>query len=196
MKFNTKLILVTLTIVVAGIACKKTTKYNPNKLFIHKLSPACDDTPVTQATEYSKKSGAISPILVFERKNNNSRFLWKPLSLPSPWKPQINEYEKTELVACIKVTKSKASKKKCSIEDKKTGKKFKVVGYESDYTVSIREAKTAKEVGAGKFSTTFDECPRFAYKRSNEKVAKIYPNYSQKFKDIAKKYVLNQESVF
>ena len=182
--------------VVAGIACKKTTRYNSNKLFIHKLSPVCDDTPVTQATKYSKKSGAISPILVFERKSDNSRFLWKPLSLPSPWKPQINEYEKTELVACIKITKSKASKKKCSIIDKKTGKKFKVVGYESDYTVSIREAKTAKEVGAGTFSTTFDECPIFAYKRLNEKVAKIYPNYSQKFKDIAKKYVLNQEPVF
>lgn len=84
---------------------------------------------------------------------------------PSDWMVQFDTntdaYAKVDTVACIEVKDEQPSKECTGYQDDGRDTSNKVDMCSADYTVSVREAATGKELGSTELPGVDDSCPMF-----------------------------------
>jgi hypothetical protein len=151
------------------------------KLFPDDLKAACQGATVSRATPYD--TGAQThKVVLFSPYGGGS--VEDMSTLPEDWMVQFDAnsdaYAKVDTVACVEVKDEQPLKECTGYQDDGHDTSNTVDLRSADYTVSVHEATTGKELGRTELPGTDDECPMFV-SFDNDSQTKVY--YSQPSKD-------------
>jgi uncharacterized protein YceK len=138
------------------------TSTTPAKMFADDFRGACKGATVSRATAYD--TGAPShKVILFSPYSGD--IVEDTTTLPSDWMVQFDAnsdaYAKVDTVACVEVKDEQPLKECSGYQDNGRDTSNKVDLRSADYTVSVREATTGKELGSTELSSSDDSCPMF-----------------------------------
>lgn len=134
----------------------------PVKLTDSDLQAVCSGATASRATAFDPQAQSHKVILFSPL---NGSLVEDTSMLPTDWMVQFNQssdaYAKIDLVACIQVTDEQPLKECTGYEDNGAATANKVNLQSATYSLSMRSAVTAKELGRTELSTADDTCPMF-----------------------------------
>jgi hypothetical protein len=168
--------LATLAIVTAGLAAagcsttavvggggshpSSTTVAPPAKLFADDFKGACSGATVSRAARYDA-AAAVHKAILFSPNGTDS--YEDTTTLPADWMVQFDAdsdaYAAVDTVVCLSVESDESIKECTGYQDNGHDTDDKVDLRTATYAVSVREAKTGKELGATELSSGDDTCP-------------------------------------
>ena len=132
------------------------------KLFADDLQAACKGATVSRATPYDP-AASTHKVVLFSPYGGD--VVEDMSTLPTDWMVQFDEnsdaYAKVDTVVCLEVKDEQPEKECTGYQDDGKDTANKVDLRSADYTVSVREAKTGKELGSTELPGVDDSCPMF-----------------------------------
>lgn len=157
-------------------------------LFESDFHAACAGVTTSKATAYSKTPG-IHPIIGFAGKGKDYSTRIMPNDWTIQWTGETDTLSAVELVGCAERA-TETFVKECpgySIDGK--GDNGVVRWHHATYAVSIREAKTGKEVGSSTMAANDDSCPFTALFKDGKTTSDDYAFDDDAFQAVLKDYV-------
>lgn len=157
-------------------------------LFESDFHVACAGVTTSKATAYSKTPG-IHPIIGFAGKGKDYNSQIMPDDWTIQWSAETDALRAIELVGCAERA-TETFVKECpgyAIDGK--GDNGVVRWHRATYAVSIREAKTGKEIGRGTMEANDDSCPLFALFKDGKTTSDDYAFDNDAFQAVLKDYV-------
>jgi hypothetical protein len=150
------------------------TSTTPAQMFADDFRGACKGATVSRATAYD--TGAPShKVILFSPYSGD--VVEDTTTLPSDWMVQFDAnsdaYAKVDTVACVEAKDEQPLKECTGYQDNGHDTSNKVDLRSANYTVSVREATTGKELGSTELSSSDDSCPMFM-SFDNDTQAKTY----------------------
>jgi hypothetical protein len=151
-----------------------TTAPTPTKLVPDDLQAACKGATVSRATPYAP-GAPTHKVILFSPYGGG--VVEDMSTLPEDWMVQFDAnsdaYAKVDTVACVDVKDEQPLKECTGYQDDGHDTSSTVDLRSADYTVSVREATTGKELGQTELPGTDDSCPMFV-SFDNDTQTKIY----------------------
>jgi len=139
-----------------------TTSATPTKLFPDDLQAACKGATVSRATPYVP-AAQTHKVILFSPYGGG--VVEDMSTLPEDWMVQFDAnsdaYAKVDTVACVEVKDEQPLKECTGYQDDGHDTSNTVDLRSADYTVSVREATTGKQLGQTELPGTDDSCPMF-----------------------------------
>ena len=137
----------------------------------------CNGNKISNATSYAKTPRLIA---LFEESEMNSETYYPADSYikDTTWIAKDNEYNKINIVGCLKRQVEKYTSKTCEVIEK-SGKKISLKLYTVDYQLILREAQSGKTLGTYEIDETDTTCPTNAYYTDTSEKFYSSPNKSK-----------------
>lgn len=182
--------LATIAIVTAGLATagcstttvvggggthpSPTTAATPAKLFSDDFKGACSGATVSRAAKYD--AAAVSHKAILFAPNGTDSYE-DTTTLPSDWMVQFDAnsdaYAAVDTVVCLTVESDESIQECTGYQDNGHDTDDKVDLRTATYGLSVREAKTGKELGATELTSGDDACP-LVISFDNDNQTKVY----------------------
>jgi hypothetical protein len=169
-------------------AATTTSSVSTPVLFESDFHAACAGISTSKATAYSKTPG-VHPIIGFAGKGKDYSTRIMPDDWTIQWTGETDTLRAVELVGCAERTTDTFVKECPGYMIDGKGDNGIVRWHHATYAVSIREAKTGKEVGSATFEAKDDSCPFTALFVDGKTTTNDYAFDDDAFQAVLKDYV-------